>query len=330
MKKFFFSIVALAAIATGCSMSEVENNPGANTPISFDTYFGKAATKAVAYQTEDLRGDGFTVFAYDHADGETPDYTADAWHTFDLTFADPSWSYGNVPVYWPANGNKVDFFTYPTVNGVSLNSEKTGFTFAVSNTPTEQVDLVAALASLNQTAANGAVQFTFKHLLSRVAFVLENTGASAITVSSVKLYGNFFAEGSVKLIDDELAIVAGTAKTEETFRFDGESEDATMASYELMGATPFTGTGYILPDSANADNKYMMLIPAEAKGIAVTYSIDGDASSYIVTKRFATPVVLAASSAYKFTLKVSTDAIEFQVTDSLDWGAEVAGNTVTL
>ena len=327
MKKIFFSICALAAVVS-CSKSEVIDAPNVGQVIAFDTYFGKAATKALAYETADLRKDGFQVLAFDHKTGETADYTVDAWHTFGLTYSEPSWSYGNVPVYWPANGNEVDFFTYPTVNGVSRNSEKTGFTFTVNETPTAQVDLVAALASLNKTAASGAVKFTFKHLLSRVAFVLENTGASAITVSSVKLYGDFFADGSVDLTADELAIVAGTAKTKETVTFGDES--AEMAAYELMGSTAFTGTGYILPDSANADNKYMMLIPAEAKGIAVTYKIAGDDTEYIVTKRFATPVVLAASAAYKFTLKVSTDAIEFEVTDSLDWSDEVAGNTVTL
>ena len=227
MKKIFFSICALAAVVS-CSKSEVIDAPNVGQVIAFDTYFGKAATKALAYETADLRKDGFQVLAFDHKTGETADYTVDAWHTFGLTYSEPSWSYGNVPVYWPANGNEVDFFTYPTVNGVSRNSEKTGFTFTVNETPTAQVDLVAALASLNKTAASGAVKFTFKHLLSRVAFVLENTGASAITVSSVKLYGDFFADGSVDLTADELAIVAGTAKTKETVTFGKTEKSETL------------------------------------------------------------------------------------------------------
>ena len=74
MKKFFFSICALASIVS-CSKSEVINAPGAGQEIAFDTYFGKAATKALAYKTANLHADGFQVLAFDHAVNQAADYT---------------------------------------------------------------------------------------------------------------------------------------------------------------------------------------------------------------------------------------------------------------
>ena len=315
MKKFFFSIVALAAIATGCSMSEVENNPGATTPISFDTYFGKAATKAAAYEQANLREDGFTVYAYDHAADAVANYSS-AWETFELKYR-TSWDYEGDRVYWPSNGNQVDFF--PTPKGATLEEGQTEFAFTVEESPAAQVDLVAALASLNQSASvtNSAVKFEFKHLLSRVAFYLQITGSDPVTVSSVKLYGDFASAGNVDLKAETLEIVPTTDKTAEPVTFDNAEESTQLAAYSLLTEE------VEMTESAYISTEYMMLIPAEVKGIAITYAIGNNESTKVA--RAFEAYELEASKAYKFTFVVSSDAISFEVADNFSWGEEING-----
>ena len=72
MKKTLFFIVALAAVAIGCTKSEVVKAPGRGREIKFSTYVGKTPlTKAesadLAYvQRELATGGGFQVYAFLH------------------------------------------------------------------------------------------------------------------------------------------------------------------------------------------------------------------------------------------------------------------------
>ena len=72
MKKALFFIVALAAVAIGCTKSEVVKAPGRGREIKFDTYVGKApVTKAesadLAYLQRALESEGgFQVYAFLH------------------------------------------------------------------------------------------------------------------------------------------------------------------------------------------------------------------------------------------------------------------------
>ena len=92
MKKALFFIVALAAVAIGCTKSEVVKAPGRGREIKFDTYVGKTPmTKAesadLAYvQRELAAGGGFQVYAFLH---NAIPYTPDP-ETGDTTYLDVS------------------------------------------------------------------------------------------------------------------------------------------------------------------------------------------------------------------------------------------------
>ena len=72
MKKTLFFIVALAAVAIGCTKSEVVKAPGRGREVKFDTYVGKTPlTKAesadLAYLQRELTSEGgFQVYAFLH------------------------------------------------------------------------------------------------------------------------------------------------------------------------------------------------------------------------------------------------------------------------
>ena len=72
MKKTLFFIVALAAVAIGCTKSEVVKAPGRGREVKFDSYVGKSPlTKAesadLAYLQREIANEGgFQVYAFLH------------------------------------------------------------------------------------------------------------------------------------------------------------------------------------------------------------------------------------------------------------------------
>ena len=67
MKRFLFSVCALAAVVVGCSKSEVLNRPNADMPIEFNPYTGRIpVTRAVAAGKGTLGEAGFQVYAFMH------------------------------------------------------------------------------------------------------------------------------------------------------------------------------------------------------------------------------------------------------------------------
>lgn len=67
MKRFFFTTIALAAVAVGCTKSGLIESPQTyETPITFEPYTGRApVTKAAALYTEDLYTQGFRVVGFE-------------------------------------------------------------------------------------------------------------------------------------------------------------------------------------------------------------------------------------------------------------------------
>lgn len=77
MKRFLFSVCALAAVVVGCSKSEVLNRPNADMPIEFNPYTGRIpVTRAVAADIDTLGKYGFQVYAFMHNGKDACDYTA--------------------------------------------------------------------------------------------------------------------------------------------------------------------------------------------------------------------------------------------------------------
>lgn len=210
--KRYITLIALAAIAIGCSKSEVTTAPGQGVEITINPYFGKApVSKAVSADVEYLQGfnatatPAFHVNAFLHtainvAEGATmtdADLNVISENNIymdeNVWYSNDAWAYDG-KVYWPdpLSGIKLAFSAY-SLNAVTLTTAPaaddteggilfnegsyTKFTYYVPKTVEKQEDLLATPVVVNQgigeTAGESAdVSLEFKHLLSRIGFKL--------------------------------------------------------------------------------------------------------------------------------------------------------------
>lgn len=249
MKRFLFSVCALAAVVVGCSKSEVLNRPNADMPIEFNPYTGRIpVTRAVAADIETLGEAGFQVYAFMH-DGsdEGCDYTATPYMnkvvTFDKTLnsGNGAWTYSG-HAYWPAT-NLLNFVAYGRNAGATEGeNDKTTISYTVPVEVASQKDLLVAYNQVNAKYTDenqGIVDFTFSHLLSRIGFslVTKESNAVPVTIEQVNLVGNFYGSGTVRLTDGKettLTIGDKQVKTNRPY-VNTTGVTASSVTYKLLG-----------------------------------------------------------------------------------------------
>ena len=249
MKKFFFSICALAAVAVGCTKSEVLNRPNADTPIVFEPYSGRVpVTKATAADIDTLGEAGFQVYAFMHKAGVDPSYSAPYMNTV-VTKDGDNWTY-NGNAYWPAT-NQLDFIAYGLNAGATpVEGDLTKINFTMTDVVADQKDLLVAKTQENQTHTeenDGTLALTFSHLLSRVGFSLVTKASNAIfvTIEQVNLVGKFYAAGQVDLTATKSTTLTLNSEQVTLDRpYITPTGDAAETTYKLLGtAGNFTSAG---------------------------------------------------------------------------------------
>ena len=249
MKRFLFSVCALAAVVVGCSKSEVLNRPNAEVPIEFNPYSGRIPeTKATVADETVLGVDGFQVYAYLHDPEGNVNYKSVYMNKivkWDKDAGDNgAWTYpGNA--YWPAT-QKLTFVAYgrnalPLITEVA-DAENPTISFNVPEVVAEQMDLIVPYyvsgAKYDETDENsGTVKFLFNHLLSRIQFslVTKKNNQTLVTIEQLNLVGKFHSNGTVRLDDgnNQRAVITPTANA--------EIKDVT---YKLLGeGGTFTSEG---------------------------------------------------------------------------------------
>lgn len=248
MKRFLFSVCALAAVVVGCSKSEVLNRPNADMPIEFNPYTGRIpVTRAVAADIDTLGHYGFRVYAFMHNGTDACDYTATPYMnkvvTFDKTLNEGkgAWTYSG-HAYWPAT-NLLNFVAYGLNAGATeVANDRTTISYTVPVDVASQKDLLVAYNQINTkyTEDNqGVVDFTFSHLLSRIGFSLVTKASNGVpvTIEQVNLVGNFYGSGTVRLTDGKettLTIGDKEVKTNRPY-VNTTGVTASSVTYKLLG-----------------------------------------------------------------------------------------------
>lgn len=241
MKRFLFSVCALAAVVVGCSKSEVLNRPNADMPIEFNPYTGRIpVTRAVAADIDTLGHYGFRVYAFMHNGTDGCNYTATPYMnkvvTFDQTLDEGkgAWTYSG-HAYWPAT-NLLNFVAYGLNAGATeVENDKTTISYTVPVDVASQKDLLVAYNQVNTKYTDenqGIVDFTFSHLLSRIGFSLVTKASNAVdvTIEQVNLVGNFYGSGTVRLTD-------------------GKETTLTIGDKEVKTNRPYVNTTGVTPSS---------------------------------------------------------------------------------
>ena len=265
MKRFFFSVIALSAIAISCTKSGLVELPQTfETPITFEPYTGKApTTKATVMDSESLQAalydaedspttkGGFHVLAFTHTttdENSVADYTAtpymdeDVWYeaavtddpeTTDVNEAKEAyWDYNGVS-YWPEG--KLDFVAYGlNAKNYMTFTSKTTFTYAVPRLVSAQEDLIVAEPQKSETNDGSKINIPFKHLLSKVGFSLETNYADPnvkVTIKKIVLSGDFYNQGVVDMTVAAPAVGTKSGTVESYTFFGMPGADNTVVDY---------------------------------------------------------------------------------------------------
>lgn len=268
MKSFFFTVIALAAVAVGCTKSGLIESPQTyEIPITFEPYTGKApVTKATVVATADLYADGFRVIGFEQAaksDALTGDQelfsNASAFldrkvvakynegNLVTDTDGKTVWTYENA-MYWPEN-KYLAFVAY----GLNVNSDGsdqdttvgldestcfvrgadyTTFTYTVSKTVADQKDLVISPLMKDKNNASGKIAVQLHHVLSRVGFKVLPSGTSGVNVviKNINLTGKFVESGTF-----DLTTAVDVSTTPKSYDVEPGAAAQNAFSYSLFG-----------------------------------------------------------------------------------------------
>lgn len=340
MKRFFFSLIALSAVAVGCTQSAMLETPDfGGTEVSFSPYTGRTPeSKATSIENvAGLAAGGFNVYCILNQEGKEPTVYLNN-ESVSSNDGGSTWSYENI-IYWPTSeGSSLDFVAY-SANGVGKGLSaitKDGFTFTVDNNIANQVDLLATAYQAGNTLAGGSsVTLKFHHLLSRVGFKLQASQTienRKIKITNLALKGNMPKVGTLTFADSkETQLPVLTAST--------ESKDFTTAYTVISSETIFDSNKNVEDITLGASGRYMMIMPHSNEDddhyIEVTYAI-GTGTDYSSPKTVELDLPsdfrFVAGRAYEFVLQISTSKLSFDIeeqpwdTDDYDNDADKDNN----
>ena len=268
--------------------------PAADEPITFDSFLPDV-TKAVVESEDDMTE--FAVWGWHTAAGATPTTIFNREKVYRDGTGSP-WTY-DVPRFW-VEGHYDFYALYPYPadgSGVTATYTADGITSITSitlNSPNADIDLMTATATRDYpSGGDGAVAFTFEHLLSRVSFIAISEGV-IVNVNYIELSG-LTTQGKY-------------------------SETTGWSSVGEPGSYPANSTDRITDINITENGTYLLndllLIPQNQSicKFTVHYTLThGDGSTEEVKRSFDLPASPAwqAGGAYRYTMTIESDDIVF-------------------
>ena len=294
MKKIIIALAALATVAA-CNKAEVIENTQDNL-ITFNSPFVDYATKAAdnTYSgTKELTS--FNV--YGTVTGE--DGTVNIFNGVQVTgtVGAAEWAYDAAYAQYWIPGADYSFAAVVDANGVTQDATykmPTALTYATAG----QKDLLYATAVVDDaTAAQGVVNLTFAHLLSKAHFTVTSnaTGDYSHNVTNIKV--NNFETGTYTIAGGTWA---GTTATDISF---GDIKEVTA--------------------SATKTNATQMLLIPNADDFTVSFTVEiWNGATKLGTQNYTKTVSqdLVKGNAYNFTIECSVgNPIKFTVSTDPAW-----------
>lgn len=306
MKNLFFAATIAALTCAGCAKDEASVGPE-DLAVKFSTEISSVTRTAPTTAKNFADGESFCVTAT-----QTPAAgTAGTWMD-NITLTRTAGKWAGAESYKFVMGNSYNFCAYaPTAPALTM-TDTEAVPYTVSNTLTEQKDLLYATAAKDYTKAGETsnVVLTFEHALSQVLF-------SAMTV---KDYSAFYTVTVKNIALKEI-------NSQGTFKFsDGSWTLATpevLLDYAIDANQVLTSAD---TDIAATDKHVLMLLPQDpsSKKLVVTFdvvAIDGKGDTKVAGAGKTIEITIPASStvwkkgyAYTYQIKLNLD-------DTLGWTA---------
>ena len=373
MKKYFI-LTALAVVALAACTKIETNEPVVNVdePVLFSAYSGRSATKAapIADVATLASQGGFGVFAYytensTYAPASSP---INFMYNQHLTSTDSgaNWTYSPIK-YWPNNDaehsngatttDRLSFFAYapwvdPTAYpaaGITNVPAKTGtgdpiVTYTVATNPANSVDFLWSDANnkdLTKQSVTGKVNFTFKHALTRLEFVVrgvfDSTTENDTDVdSATKIFVNSLDITTTEKIPASGKFNLNTGVWSEKT---GETTLA-IAAANIPDALKTGGTGVTKTEvSLLKANEYFMFIPndaAQTYNFKINYTVvtedaalNGGKSQVVNEITKSASIKFEAGKAYKIKLDLGMTTVKISA-EVATWGTVDDNNIVWL
>ena len=249
------ALTLLLPALTACTIVS-RTVPAADEPITFASFLPDV-TKAVVESEADMTE--FAVWGWHTAAGATPTTIFNREKVYRDGTGSP-WTY-DVPRFWVEGS--YDFYAlhpYPFTkddgSGVTAGVTADGITSITLNSPNADIDLMTATATRNYPGdGDGAVAFTFDHLLSRVSIQAE-AGAGNVQITSLTFSGMF----------------DGGKYTDGSWDFTGRDANGSFSLPESGGAMQIV-PGEPVP--VISDLLLTPQTPGNGCTIALTWTLDG-------------------------------------------------------
>ena len=262
MKKIFIAAMALAAVAA-CNKSEIVSVSEGNA-IAFDNAFVDNATKSVndPSYTNDKMFTDFAVYGF----VEGAELFNGVRVSKDITNTDlkKDWKYSGTQ-YWIA-GAKYNFAAVaPMTKGgwKDAVANKDGVTFTFTNDGSTDLLYAQTPEIEGKISGNTAVEFTFRHILSKVKFSFENAYNATNATIRVKdiTVTNAHATGKVALNS------SATAWTD-------QAETLSLAFGNAAVASASAEEPYAFNTTVESYNELLLIPGAVTGGYNVTFTVD--------------------------------------------------------
>ena len=302
MKKFFLIGLAATAMLASCSNDETVEMAQNTKAIGFSSFIDKSTratdtdlTNLATIEVYGWRGDA-QIFDKQEV---TVDVSGNGTYT-PLQYWEPNYTYAFEAIA-PKSGDK----------GVTFTAAKNGGTISfVSNSETDLLYSKASDKITGEaiTADPGKVNFTFKHLLSRVKFTFKNTfpanAAAKISVKDVKIT-NAYQNGTITPAEED----AVWDVTDNTL-------SVVFASDNVKDLNAGTGVG---------ETEHMYLIPVASPQYSVEFTVvldqNGATTEYSHTSTITTSMEKGKS--YNFVAELNDTNVTPDQLFQIEFTAEV-------
>lgn len=310
MRKFYLFLFAIL-LTSSCS-NDTDNTGNDVQYISFKTDgFLEATTRGATITAANMTSFGVSAAIYPAANSYTTAACGSYFHNVQVTTASGTCGY-----FWPGSDYRLSFYAYAPYGDDALtvgSAETTGhpiYSYTVPSTVSLQADFVTASVTDNPgTKTETPVALSFSHKCAALRFHITNDNTTAITITSVGVYGVKYA-GTYKEDRTPKWVLTGSVNTPDSHPF-----------LLTLGTSIAAGTNV---DIAGASNQFVILPQTITSGtdLFILQTVE-DGISRTYTYTLTSDLTLAQGTFFTYNITIKDKKMTVDTSSDVgDWDEE--------